>query len=181
MTVVKDCTIRELGNGFWTGHGLVNGKWREASTFGPQETPRSTVCPDPDVYIFGGLRLGYKGKPRARRIRARPGKTYIILDGIDEIPYGPKRSRVLTFLDEISRLQNPQVHMIACSRQERDIESVLLSSTQWKPLRISHADVETDLDIYITSQIAADPKLHGQPENIKEEIKDKLAHGADGI
>ncbi|KAL2854619.1 hypothetical protein BJX68DRAFT_30534 [Aspergillus pseudodeflectus] len=49
---------------------------------------------------------------------ARSGKTYIILDGLDEIPYGPKRSRVLKFLDGISRLQNPQVHMIACSREE---------------------------------------------------------------
>jgi hypothetical protein len=31
-------TIQELGNGFWTGHGLVNGKWRGANTFGLQET-----------------------------------------------------------------------------------------------------------------------------------------------
>jgi hypothetical protein len=54
MTVVKDWLvpgdvspvhlsaleqhIQELDNGFWTGHGLVNGKWRGASTFGSQET-----------------------------------------------------------------------------------------------------------------------------------------------
>jgi hypothetical protein len=127
------------------------------------------------------LDLDLKANQGGAASGARPGKTYIILDGLDEIPYGPKRSGVLTFLDEISRLQNPQVHMIACSRQERDIESVLLRNTHWKPLTISHADVEKDLDIYITSQIAADPKLHGQPENIKEEIKDKLVHGAGGM
>jgi hypothetical protein len=131
--------------------------------------------------FFEALDLDLKANQGGDTSGARPGKTYFILDGLDEIPYGPKRSRVLTFLDEISRLQNPQVHMIACSRQERDIESVLLSTPQWKPLRTSHADVEKDLDIYITSQIAADPKLHGQPENIKEEIKDKLVHGADGM
>jgi hypothetical protein len=126
------------------------------------------------------LDLGTKASQGGTASEAASGKTYIILNGLDEIPYGPKRSRVLKFLEEISRLQNPQVHMIACSRQERDIESVLLSNPQWKPFRISHANVERDLDIYITSQIAADPKLHGQPGNIKEQINDTHT-GSDGL
>jgi hypothetical protein len=107
--------------------------------------------------------------------------TYIILDGLDEVPHGPQRSRILRFLGEISCLEHPRLHLLVCSRQEQDIESALLSSHRWTPFRISHANVEKDLDVYITNQIAVNPKLQKQPENIKEEIKNKLVRGASGM
>lgn len=107
--------------------------------------------------------------------------SYIILDGLDEVPYGPERSKILRLLKEVSALEYSRLHLLVCSRQEMDIQSALLSGSRWRSFSIPHANVEEDLDVYITNQISTSPKLQSQPENVKREIKNKLVHGASGM
>jgi hypothetical protein len=107
--------------------------------------------------------------------------SYIVLDGLDEVPYGPERSKILRLLKEVSALGYSRLHFLVCSRQEMDIRSALLSGAQWRSFSIPHANIEEDLDVYITKQISTSPKLQSQPENVKREIKNKLVHGASGM
>jgi hypothetical protein len=107
--------------------------------------------------------------------------TFIIIDGLDEIPYGSQRQVVLEFLRYLSGLPLPRLHILATSRLERDIEGALKGCFRWQVLGICRQDVQVDIDIYITSQIAETPKLQSQPESIKAAIKDKLVIGADGM
>jgi hypothetical protein len=106
---------------------------------------------------------------------------YMVLDGLDEIPYGPQRATVLRFLGLISRLSLRRLHILATSRQERDIEEVLLTYPGWNLLSILQTNVEKDLGIYVASQIAENQKLQAQPDSIKDEIRRKLISGAGGM
>lgn len=108
-------------------------------------------------------------------------QTFIIIDGLDEIPYGSQRQAVLEFLRYLSGLLLPRLYILVTSRLERDIEAALRGCFRWQVLGISRKDVEADIDIYITNQIAESPKLQSQPESIKAAIKNKLVAGADGM
>jgi hypothetical protein len=109
------------------------------------------------------------------------GHTYIVLDGLDEVQYGPKRNAILKLLGEISTLELPRLHMLVSSRQEVDIEASLKSLPRWQPLKISQHDVELDLKIFVTNQISENQKLRDQSKPVKDEITQKLVGGANGM
>ena len=107
--------------------------------------------------------------------------TYVIMDGLDEIPYGAQRAAILRLLGEISNQTYPHLHLLVSSWYERDIETILVNLPHWNSLTISQENVETDLDIYISSQMAQNPRLQAQPDNIQCEIREKLVRGAGGM
>ncbi|KAH8593172.1 hypothetical protein B0O99DRAFT_689076 [Bisporella sp. PMI_857] len=107
--------------------------------------------------------------------------TFIVIDGLDEIPYGRQRQAVLGFLRYLSGLFLPRLHILVTSRLERDIETAFLGSFRWQASEISRQDVTADIDIYITKQIEESFKLQSQPETIKLAIREKLVAGADGM
>lgn len=112
----------------------------------------------------------------------KPGKTYIVLDGLDEVPYGLERTLILNLLATLSQFHYKRMHILVSSRHERDIEAHLLHpGVNWDYFRIGQPQIEADLDIYIQSQIHGNPKLNSQPKHIKEVIKNKLVHGASGM
>jgi len=123
--------------------------------------------------------LGIPLTPRGDQTQA---STYIIIDGLDEIPYGARRAAILRLLGVISNRQTyPHLHLLVSSRYERDIETILVNLPQWNSLMISQENVETDLDIYISSQMTQNPRLQAQPDNIRCEIREKLVRGAGGM
>ena len=72
------------------------------------------------------------------------------------------------------------LHVLATSRRERDIEESL------KPLVTSEfclqsALVNVDIDTHISQRLQNDPKLKRWPARIREEIKDALMEGAQGM
>ena len=108
-------------------------------------------------------------------------QTFIVIDGLDEIPYGNERHSVLQFLRYLSGLPLPRLHILVTSRPERDIEASWQGSFRWQALGISRKDVEADIEIYITNQIAESSKLQSQPESVKAAIHRRLVAEADGM
>ncbi|KUJ17138.1 uncharacterized protein LY89DRAFT_669553 [Mollisia scopiformis] len=107
--------------------------------------------------------------------------TYIVLDGLDEVQYGPKRNAILKLLRMISALDLRQLHLLVSSRRETDIEVELLSIVRWQPLQVTQQNIEKDLNIFVTNQISESQKLRSQSELVKDEIKHKLVGGANGM
>ncbi|KAH7156079.1 hypothetical protein EDB81DRAFT_944584 [Dactylonectria macrodidyma] len=56
---------------------------------------------------------------------------FIVLDGLDEIPYGPDRAMVLRLLSHLAKEDYPKLHMLVSSRPERDIEREILGNRHW--------------------------------------------------
>jgi hypothetical protein len=106
---------------------------------------------------------------------------YIVLDGLDEVQYGPKRNAILKLLKMISALDLAGLHLLVSSRRVTDIELELLSVERWQPLHITQQSIKRDLNIFVTNQILDSQKLRSQSELIKSKIKHKLVDGANGM
>jgi hypothetical protein len=96
--------------------------------------------------------------------------TYIVLDALDEVQFGPKRNAILKLLRLISALSLPGLHILVSSRREVDIETAITPLDRWQPLHITQQSVEMDLNIFVTNQISDSQKLRSQPEHVKDEI-----------
>jgi hypothetical protein len=106
---------------------------------------------------------------------------YIVLDGLDEVQYGPKRNAILKLLKMISALDLAGLHLLVSSRWVADIELELLSVERWQPLHITQQSIKRDLNIFVTNQILDSQKLRSQSELVKSKIKHKLVDGANGM
>lgn len=109
-------------------------------------------------------------------------ETYLVVDGLDEIPYGRMRNDVLELLSEISTLPNAErIHILVTSRIEIDISNSLKVSHGWKHYEIQDSQVGNDIALYISSQIAAHQRLNCLPRRVKDMIKSRLINGAHGM
>ncbi|EFX02179.1 major facilitator superfamily transporter [Grosmannia clavigera kw1407] len=109
------------------------------------------------------------------------GATYLVLDGIDEIPYGPECEMVIQFLSQLAAHQHRRLHILVFSRPEWDIETSVVLSSSWTALRITSADIEPDVKTYVVNQIGLNHKLRKQPEHVKDDIVKKLVYGSGGM
>lgn len=108
-------------------------------------------------------------------------QVYIVLDGLDEIPYGPDRITLLRLFDEMAKRAYPLLHILVSSRPESDIERGIVGSQHWRKFVYSSGGAEDDLGIYVTNQIKMTPKLASLPDHTKHDIQEKLVAGAGGM
>ncbi|KAL2694902.1 hypothetical protein Neosp_001491 [[Neocosmospora] mangrovei] len=112
---------------------------------------------------------------------AQTPQVYLVLDGLDEIPYGPDRTTLLRLLDEMAKRAYPLLHILVSSRPESDIERGIVGSQHWRKFVYSAGGARDDLGIYVTNQIKLTPKLASLPDHTKEEIQQKLVVEAGGM
>ena len=109
-------------------------------------------------------------------------ETYLIFDGLDEIPFGSSRKGVLELLSEISTMLGAEhIHILATSREEKDISDGLPSSHGWQRYVVDKDHIQEDIAIYTSYQIAANPKLNSLSVKIKEQIQTRLIQGSKGM
>jgi len=112
----------------------------------------------------------------------RIGETFLIFDGLDEIPYGSQRDNILEVLGEISATSTAEnIHILVTSRVEKDISDGLPSSQGWLRYGIGRSRVEDDIALYTSCEIAAHQKLNALPDRIKDKIKRRLIQGSNGM
>ena len=110
---------------------------------------------------------------------------YIVIDALDECSTSTglpsPRDNVLAFVEELVRLQAPNLRICVTSRPEADIESVL------GPLafRLVSLHCESgqarDIGEYVKFVVNSDPKMRGWRKADKELVIDMLMKKADGM
>ena len=110
---------------------------------------------------------------------------YIIIDALDECPnisgMPTAREEVLGFLEDLVKLNLPDVHICVSSRPEIDIRSTL---DTWAPLRISLHDEDgqsADICSYIGAVVHSDRKMRRWRDEDKRMVIDTLSDKADGM
>jgi hypothetical protein len=104
-------------------------------------------------------------------------KTYIILDALDECT---DREELLEFIQEINGWKVGNLHILATSRNERDIEAAL-KPILTSQISIQDVQVNDDIKLYIRQRLCDDPKLKEWPTRVKGEIEEALLGGAQGM
>ena len=107
-------------------------------------------------------------------------KTYLFIDALDEVPL-PEREYVLGFLQKLSSLRLPHLHILATSRNELAIEEAMTRPIRWTAVAINKESVNIDINRYVSNAIDSYPKLRNQPEAIKDLILRRLVKPADGM
>jgi hypothetical protein len=108
-------------------------------------------------------------------------QAFIIIDALDECPYGEERTQLLMVLKEFSTWALPNLHIIVTSRKEPDIYKILGLLVTSPPVCIQTEQVDADIRLHVKTQLANDVDLNEWPLKIKEEIETALVEGSNGM
>ena len=108
---------------------------------------------------------------------ARTGRTYIILDALDECT---DREPLLAFFDKLVKANQQGVHVLVTSRREKDIEDQFNAIANHN-VNIENAVVDKDIYVYVRDRLATGPKLRKWPLAVQDEISTVLMEKADGM
>ncbi|KAL5328216.1 hypothetical protein ACEPPN_001712 [Leptodophora sp. 'Broadleaf-Isolate-01'] len=105
------------------------------------------------------------------------GETFIILDALDECK---EREELLLLLKNLTSWGAGNLHVLATSRRERDIEEAL-EPLVTSEICLQSAIVDNDIRTYLSERLQNDSRLKRWPANVRGEIKDTLIEGAQGM
>ena len=108
---------------------------------------------------------------------SRTKHTYIILDALDECT---DREPLFKILDDLIGASREDLHILATSRPEKDIEDQL-SGIASHNINIESAIVDKDIYIYVRDRLATDTKLRKWPPAVQDEIITVLTEKSDGM
>ncbi len=133
-------------------------------------------CPDGNRQPTGEMLLS-----TLRQMVTSLGDIYIILDALDECV---ERDELLEYLKQILSWEDVNVHVLATSRREPEIEDALtpLTNTQTR-INIQSNLVNADIRTYVHDRLQVDRKLKRWQKNpkVQREIEDTLMKKAHGM
>ncbi|KAH0543420.1 hypothetical protein FGG08_002278 [Glutinoglossum americanum] len=145
-----------------------------------------SVVPDPIVDIYN--RYGHSQPPgdvwkeALQSVIKAPGQTYIIIDALDECPtYSGERARLLDVLEALKPLRVQNLHVLATSRRERDIERAMLPLGTFSPFSIQNAEVDEDIRTHVKAKLAEDEITSQWPASLREDVEKELSTRAQGM
>jgi osmotically-inducible protein OsmY len=104
-------------------------------------------------------------------------QAFVILDALDECM---EREELLELIETILAWKIENLHILATSRNEKDINDFLESLVTGQ-ISIEGASVDADIRTHIREQLKKDSKLRKWPANIQTEIEETLMKGAAGM
>ena len=102
---------------------------------------------------------------------------YVIIDALDECR---NREQLLLLIEEMVEWKLGNLHMLATSRQERDIE-VCVGPLVSAQINLHSVQVNADIHTHLRERLKNDSKLKKWPEKIHEQIEAALMDGAHGM
>jgi ankyrin repeat domain-containing protein 50 len=99
---------------------------------------------------------------------------FVILDGIDEIPFGRPRTAVLTFVQRLVSKHLSHLHLLVTSRPEHDILKHLNEFNRWMSMAAPKEAIAEDIKRYVKTDIERDPELKILPYATKDLIIERL-------
>lgn len=106
---------------------------------------------------------------------------FIVIDALDECPKHGERGELLDAISDIKSRSIDNLHFLVTSRREPDIEEILLPLVTTPAISLKGSDLDMDIQLHISHQLATDPRLGGWSPDIKEEIEHALRAGANGM
>ena len=102
---------------------------------------------------------------------------YLCIDALDECQ---EWETLLDFLMDLRGRKQDHLHIFTTSRKERDIEDTLRPAAT-HTVSLEESVVHNDILAYVEHRLQTDRKLSKWPEKTKDEIKESLINGANGM
>lgn len=112
-------------------------------------------------------------------------QVYLVIDALDEYPIF-ERNKLLKALATIRKSDPGNLHLLATSRREKDIEDSFMLQCNQLPgvfwdIRMQGSHVEHDIKTYVNHRLENEPKFQKWTEEERERVKSRLAERADGM
>ena len=116
-------------------------------------------------------------KETIRKMFASCPKLYLVVDALDECE---DRRHLLGFLAECHGWGLANVHILATSRRETDIEDSMrkIATSQ---ISLEDSVVDGDILAYVRQELKDDPNLSQWPEDVRKEVETSLLNGSNGM
>lgn len=99
---------------------------------------------------------------------------HIVVDGLDEVSFGPPRDAIITAIQDIAELRLAHVKLLIFSRPEDDISEAFHTKSQWKQQAIPRQDTNRDIETFVENEMARHSRLGTISEPSKSQIKSRL-------
>jgi hypothetical protein len=106
---------------------------------------------------------------------------FIIIDALDECAKVGEREDLLAMILNMKSRSLSSLHLLVTSRPEPDIKEALLPLLTIPAIPVEGSPVDFDIGLYVSWQLANDPKLKKWLPHIKAEIEKTLVAGANGM
>jgi hypothetical protein len=109
-------------------------------------------------------------------------ETFVLVDALDECPlHSGERLKLLRFLEEVVNMKLYNLHLLATSRRESDVERMLGRLGDIPPFSIQNAEVDQDILSYVEGEINQDEVMKLWPATLKFEVERELGSKAHGM
>jgi hypothetical protein len=110
-----------------------------------------------------------------------PGKTFFVIDALDEVLDHVQRGLIIRFLNMVTRKLTLNTRIFVTSRLELDIADEFRSCGRWVTVRMEQAQIQQDIRTFVNARISQDRKLSLLSEKVKDTIRHRLITGANGM
>jgi hypothetical protein len=117
-----------------------------------------------------------------RSVLDRTAQMFLIIDALDECPRrSGEREELMEVLKSIKGFNLSNLHFLATSRREVDINQALSPIVTDTPFGIQNSEVDQDIQIHVRSEVKNNPQLSKWPNSIRQEIERELVQGCHGM
>ena len=103
--------------------------------------------------------------------------SYVVIDALDECT---ERQELLDFLKETAKWKLDNLHVLATSRKEKDIQDGMLE-LEVMQLDIRSELISEDVRVHVQKTLLKDSLLKRLPEDVRAEIEEALVNKAQGM
>ena len=109
-------------------------------------------------------------------------EVFLVVDALDECPEDKgERETLLQIITEIHTWQAKQLHLLATSRQQTDIEVMLQPLLTAKAISIRDEQVNADVKILVSHEVGNIAKKNRWPPILRNEVEEALVLGSNGM
>jgi hypothetical protein len=112
------------------------------------------------------------------------GKIYVLVDGLDESPAEPERSRLFDSVLRRIGDASGSYNFLFTSRNEYDIDEAMNGVSKHAklyPIEIKTEDVDSDVRLHVKTFVAEHKRVSGWSKSVRQEIEDELVKGSQGM
>jgi len=158
------------------------------SSIAAQFCSQLPILPDRAKSLYTKCHEG-RQKPVLKDLQATLGwifkeldQVFIIIDAIDECPEkNEEREELLEIIKSMHDWSLDNLHMLATSRRELDIEAVLNPLLSAPPISIQSAHIDADIRLHVQGELDAISKRKKWPKDLTTEIEETFVSSANGM
>lgn len=133
------------------------------------------------LYAIIATRIAHPNNDSSSKLSQVSRQIYILVDALDEIPYGHRRDEVVQMLDTLACRRLECLHVLIISRPETDISLAIKAESRWTTAPFPKVSVQRDIALYVEKEVLRHRGLARLPQKARQMIIERLSGQGNGM